>query len=219
MAMNGFPTLNSAVLAGLETVMNKTLALDPDTLQALQALSGKIIAIELRGLDLTLYMLPDAEGIQLMGHFDNTPDTTLSGAPFALLRMANSKPGEGLFTGDVEIHGDVELGQRFQRILHGLDIDWEEHLSHLTGDIVAHQAGTLARNFMAWGKQASESLSQDITEYLQQESNTLPTPAEVENFLADIDELRMSTDRLQARVQRLQLHAAKQTEPTSKGKS
>lgn len=205
------PTLNSAVFAGLETALNKTLALDPDTLQRLQTLSGKVIAMELRGLELTLYMLPDAEGIQLMSHFDNTPDTTLSGAPFALLRMANSKPGEGLFTGDVEIRGDVELGQRFQRILNGLDIDWEEHLSHLSGDIVAHQTGSLIRELKAWGTQAADSLNLDITEYLQQETHALPTKTEVEDFLTEVDDLRMSADRLQARVHRL-LQAKTHTE-------
>ncbi|MCK5639732.1 MAG: SCP2 sterol-binding domain-containing protein, partial [Gammaproteobacteria bacterium] len=175
---------------------------------------GKVISVELRGLELTLYMLPDAEGIQLMSHFDNTADTTLSGAPFALLRMANSKPGEGLFTGDVEIHGDVELGQHFQRILNGLDIDWEEHLSHLSGDIIAHQAGTLARNLKAWGTQAADNLSLDITEYLQQETHTLPTATEVEGFLTEIDELRMSADRLQARVHRLLQQVKIRTEST-----
>ena len=73
--------------------------------------------------------LTTAEGkLRLMGDFDGEADTTLRGAPFALLRMRMARSGEGMFSGDVTIDGDVELGTQMQRIFDQLDIGWEEHI-------------------------------------------------------------------------------------------
>jgi ubiquinone biosynthesis protein UbiJ len=95
-------------------------------------------------------------------------------------------------------------------ILDGLDIDWEEHLSHLTGDIVAHKMGNLVRGIFSWGKQTTKILSQDAAEYLQEESRELPNRREVDAFLKNIDILRSDVDRLEMRVSRLSGRLQKQ---------
>ena len=195
--------LPQAGLAVLEKAMNAALAMDPETLARLGRLEGKVVAVELKGLGVTLFLLPGAEGFRLMGHFEGEPDTTLSGSPLALLRLNRGKPGEGLFTGEVKIHGDVELGQRVQRILGGLDIDWEEHLSHLTGDVVAHQVGNLVRGVARWGERAAAGFGRNLTDFLQEERRDLPPRWELEEFLNGVDTLRSDVDRIEARVARL----------------
>ncbi len=203
--MNELPT---AIAAVLETAINQVLQLDPDTVEQLQQLQGKVIAIELQGINVTLYLMPQEvpqeKALNVFGHFEGEPDTVLRGTPIAMAKMGLAKnAGDVLFEGDVEISGDVELGQQFREILDGLDIDWEEHLSHLTGDIVAHKMGNLVRGIFAWGKQTTEILSQDAAEYLQEESRELPNRREVDNFLKNIDILRSDVDRLEMRVTRL----------------
>jgi ubiquinone biosynthesis protein UbiJ len=42
-----------------------------------------------------------------------------------------------------------------------------------------------------------------VSEYFREEQNMLPSKFEVERFKKGIDELRLSTDRLEAKVQRL----------------
>jgi ubiquinone biosynthesis protein UbiJ len=202
--MNGqVSMLGVAALATLEQAINTTLALDPKTLQRLARLQGKIIAIELRGTGIHLVLQPEAEGLRLMNHYDGEIDTTLRGAPFALLRMSTGPAGEGMFSGEVEIDGDVELGQQIQRVFEKLDIDWEEHLSRLTGDIIAHQVGNTVRDLFQWGARTAEHLGQDTTDYLQEETETLPVPWEVEGFIEAVDTLRSDVDRIEARVKRL----------------
>lgn len=196
--------LGVAALAGLEQAINAALALDPKTLERLGRLQGRVIAIELRGTGIRLLLQPEQNGLRLMGHYDGTVDTTLRGAPFALLRMSTGRTGEGLFKGGVEIEGDVELGQQIQRVFEKLDIDWEEHLSRLTGDIIAHQVGNTVRNLLNWGERSAEHLAQDTADYLQEEAEILPLPWEVEEFLERVDALRSDVDRLEARVKRLQ---------------
>lgn len=203
--MNGqVSMLGVAALAGLEQALNAALALDPKTLERLARLQGRIIAIELKGTGIRLVLEPGTGSVRLMGNFDGEVDTTLRGAPFALLRMGIGRTGEGMFSGDVEIDGDVELGQQIQRVFEKLDIDWEEHLSRISGDIIAHQLGNTVRGLFRWGARAADHLGQDTADYLQEETETLPVPWEVEQFVENVDTLRSGVDRIEARVKRLQ---------------
>jgi ubiquinone biosynthesis accessory factor UbiJ len=178
--------------------------LDPDALRRLAAMEGRVIGLELRGLELRLYLLPGADGIQVLGSYEDEPDTWLSGAPLSMMRLGLGRSPMGtLLAGDVEIRGDADLGRRFKEILDGIAIDWEEPLARVTGDVVAHQLGNLARGAREWGRRAAEGLASDLGEYLQEERRELPSRAEVEVFLDGVDRLRIDTERLEARVARL----------------
>jgi ubiquinone biosynthesis protein UbiJ len=199
--------LAMSVTAGLETALNSALRLDPEAFKRLENFSDKVIAIELQGLDLTLYLLPGTNGINLMSQYPAEPDTILSGTPLAMAKMAlGPDASKILFAGEVTIRGDVETGQRFKRLLDELDIDWEEQLSRYSGDIVAHKLGDLVRATAAWGQQTLTILGQDAAEYLQQEGQDLPLPGTVRQYLQAVDAVRDDTARLEARVARLRQH-------------
>jgi len=200
--------LPSAALSGLEFTLNQYLRLDRDTLDRLAPLTGKVVAIEITGFDAVLYLLPGSDGIQVHGDFPEPPDTILRGSALGLFRLGiAADSSDALFHHDVEIDGDVGLGQEFKAILQGIDIDWEEQLSHLVGDVAAHQAGNLARDAGAWGRQSLRTLQRDIDEYLHEEARLLPQRDEIETFAAEVDELRSDVDRAEQRVQRLQRKA------------
>ena len=199
--------LAMSVTAGLETALNSALRLDPEAFKRLENFSDKVIAIELQGLDLTLYLLPGTNGINLMSQYPAEPDTILSGTPLAMAKMAlGPDASKILFAGEVTIRGDVETGQRFKRLLDELDIDWEEQLSRYSGDVVAHKLGDLVRATAAWGQQTLTILGQDAAEYLQQEGQDLPLPGTVRQYLQAVDAVRDDTARLEARVARLRQH-------------
>jgi len=200
--------LPPAALSGLEFTLNQYLRLDPDTLGRLAPLAGKVIAIEITGLDAVLHLLPGGDGIQVRGDYPEPPHTTLRGTPLGLFRLGiAADSSDALFQHDVEISGDAGLGQEFKAILERIDIDWEEELSHLVGDVAAHQAGRLARDVGAWGKRSVRTLELDIGEYLHEEARLLPQRDEIETFAAKVDELRSDVDRAEQRVQRLQRKA------------
>lgn len=201
-----FATEIKLVLIGtLESAVNTYLQLDPDSYRVLEKMQGKCLAIELKGLDVTLFLLTDVQGIQVFSEYPEAPDATLSGTPMELLGLAlEEQPGPAMFAEGVKISGDTELGQLFKRLFDTLDIDWEEHLSHFTGDIIAYKLGNLFRAGKQWGQQASDIVRQDIAEYLLQEDHLVPEKAELEGFYTQIDTLRDDTERLQARIQRIQ---------------
>jgi ubiquinone biosynthesis protein UbiJ len=197
--------LTTGLTAGLETALNTALRLDPDSLPRLQEFAGKIIGIELRGLDLTFYLVPGPDGISVYQQVGGEPDTVLSGTPAGLAQLAfGGDASRVLFAGEVRIRGDVDTGTRFKRFLDELDLDWEEWLSCYTGDVAAHRLGDLFRATVHWGRDALAALGRDAAEYLQQESRAVPTREEVAQFMQAVDVLRDDVARLEARVSRLQ---------------
>jgi len=192
-----------AAFAVLENVLNRYIKLDPTALGRLAPLHGKRIRLHIRGLELDLNLVPAPDGIQLYPEFEGEPDCTLSGAPLAFARLGGGEQADQLFAGAVEIRGDTEAGQRFGDLLAGLDIDWEEQLSRLTGDVAAHQVGSGARAAGRWGRQTADILPADLAEYLQEEARLLPTRIESEEFVTAVDTLRDDVERLEARIRRL----------------
>ncbi len=189
----------------LEGALNRYLRLDPEAATRMAALTGRCIAIEMHGIDLTLFMLPGEQGIRILEDVEDEVDTTLHGTPLALARLGlGANTSKTLFSGDVTISGDVETGQAFKAILDDMDIDWEEQLSQLTGDVIAHQIGNMARHTRRVLIHGKLTLEQDLGDYLREELRVLPARIEVENLSADIDRIRTDTDRLAARIRRLQ---------------
>jgi ubiquinone biosynthesis protein UbiJ len=198
-------SLSASLLAGLEAALNRYLRLDPDAMTRMAALQPRSIAIELMPLQLTLYVVPAENGVRLRSQLETGPDTLLRGTPLGLAQLGlGSQAGKTLFSGNVTIEGDVETGQAFKAILDEMDIDWEEQLSRLTGDAIAHQLGNTARRAAGVLRQGRHTLERDIGEYLQEELRILPTRIETENFSEEVSRLGMDTDRLAARIKRLQ---------------
>lgn len=195
----------SLLKAAVEQAINRYLELDPHSTRRLARLSGKTVALELTGLDLTLVYGISPAGVQLLPSQGAAPDATLRGTPLAFATLSLSdNPGKALLEGGVRVDGDTGVGQDFGDLLGKVDIDWEELAAGLLGDPLAHQLGNLIRGLRAWGRRASDSLSADLGEYLQEEARELPPRSELEHLLTDIDRFRSDVDRLEARIRRLE---------------
>ena len=195
----------AGISRGMEAAINRYLRLDPTAGARLAGLDGRVIALELRGLDLVLVFRVQGQGIAFIEEPERKPDTVLCGTPLGIARLGLGRGNTtgSLFSGDVEISGDVETGQAFKTVLDAIDIDWEEQLSRFTGDMLAHRLGNAARQADRWLGHARLTLEQDLSEYLQEELRVVPTRIEIENLIEDIGRLGMDMDRLEARLRRL----------------
>jgi ubiquinone biosynthesis protein UbiJ len=190
-------------------VLNRYLALDPEGAVRLAPMHGRVIALEVAGFGTRVYLIPGPAGFQVYGDYAAEPDCLLRGTPLALARMGIARhKEEQLFSGEVQVEGDTGLAHAFGEAIAGLEPDWEEQLSRLLGDPVAHQIGSGARSAARWGRRSLDTLADDIKEYLQEEGRILPTRYEVDAFLAEVDTLRDDVERLAARVERLGRRAA-----------
>ena len=188
----------------LETVINRYLALDPEMLDKMAAFSGKVIKLEITGLDKELYMFPSERGIQVMMEYDGEADTALRGTLLSLFKMGLiSNAANLLLKGEVEISGDTRLGHQFKNVFSQMDIDWSEPLANLVGDAAAYQIQQTGQQLGRWGKDAARSVSTSFSEYLQEESRDVVTETELGMYNDAVDKLRNDVDRLQAKIKAL----------------
>ncbi len=187
-------------------VINRLLELDPDLAASLAPLEGQVLEVQLKGLDLAVYAHFTAARVVLSGQAPaEAIHVSVRGTPLALLGMVREENRQqALASREVEIIGDLGLAQQIQALLSDLHLDWEELLSHYTGDIIAHQLGNAARGLSAWGRRTRHTLEQDISEYLRYETGLLPSRQEVHAFLDEVDTLSADSERLQVRLRHLQ---------------
>ncbi len=196
--------MRKLALSGLEMAMNRYLALDPDTIKRLSALKGKVIKVEHSDWDSAFYILPYSAGVHLVDDYEGEPDTTIKGKLVNLMRagMAGAK-SDTLFENQIEISGDTEVGEAMRDILQKMDIDWEEHVSHYTGDIVAHKMSVGLKSILAFGKQTASTLADNVKDYLHEEARAFPSQKQAESFYKDIAKLRNDVERADARLEHL----------------
>jgi ubiquinone biosynthesis accessory factor UbiJ len=196
--------LATLIAPALEAALNRYLRLDVEIAGRLNAISGRLILLEIVGLGVTLLVRVLNTKVQVSEQLVFEPDVIIRGSPLALVRLglAADVPG-AVMRQDVEIRGDAEVGRVFRDVLAGIEIDWEELLARRVGDIPAHQIGNAARMLIAALSGIADRLRMDLSEYLQEEARVIPTRIEVEQFMDDVDSLRADLDRLEARLVRL----------------
>ena len=201
--------LFAALTATLETAFNAWLALDAQThgnaRSRLQALQGKLICLHISNPDVQLYFLPTADQVRVTTRYAAAPDVTIHGSALGLMRLsASNDAGKAMLEHGIKIDGDMGLGNHFSQILREIDVDWEELLSRAVGDVVAHHLGQVVRNAQGWLGDSSHAMRLNTQEYLQEEARLVPADAEIRQYLDAVDILRADTDRLEARLKRLE---------------
>ena len=197
-------SLVTPFLKPLQIAVNRYLDYDPEVPKQLARMQGKVVELNFQFLDCSLYFIMNADGLDITEELDGVADTTISGSPLALAMMGLQESStSSLFSGDVVIEGNTELGAQFQTFLENIEVDWEEPLSQITGDVVANQLGNFVRDLSGWTQETTKTNALNVSEYFREEQGMLPSKFEVNKFKADVDELRLSVDRLEAKVQRL----------------
>ena len=188
----------------MERAINTALRSDPASADRLALHAGRLLAIEVTLPPLAIYALIVEDGVELYHRSDANADVTVKGNPMdlaALLLNWNTRPG--VIGGPVDISGNRELLQEMQQLAGELQIDWGAILEPVTGSELAQQLDYSARRLFGWARQAAGRLTEQLADYVGNESGLTPGRRDVYEFGQDVDELRMDVDRLDARIQRL----------------
>lgn len=196
------PSLVAGALAAVEAAINKALTYDPATAQALAKLEPQVLAVYTRMPDARLFILPTADGIILQQVYEGEITAEIRGSVSDLAFMALSG-SINLKDSGVEIIGRSSFVSELHAIFKQLDLDWEELLSQLLGDILGPQAAKLIRLRLGWLNDRKDNFTRLGTEFLTEELRSLASKPELEYFYQQVDELRFGTDRLQARFDAL----------------
>jgi ubiquinone biosynthesis protein UbiJ len=198
------------LLTGLETAINRCLRLDPELEQGVAELQGTVVEIHLEGLADPFQLHPGPAGVTVVGvprgdsATVSAADLSISGPPFSLLGFFMSASShQGILPEGVSVSGELVVIQRLRDLARRAHFDWEEPLSKLVGDSLAHEIGRGARGVLARARHAGDTLLMDIGEYLSEERRVAPTELEIDDFAARVDRLRDDVERLEVRVARV----------------
>ncbi|WP_131782024.1 ubiquinone biosynthesis accessory factor UbiJ [Legionella gresilensis] len=189
-------------LKALQAAINQALFLDESMPTKIKTFEGKVIEIIIAPLNVNFYITFKAEQLCLLERVTNEPDTIIHSNPLGLIRLSflPASKARSLFNDKMRVSGDIELGLAIKKLFDEVEIDWEGHLAHFTGDVIAYQLGSMIRRGVDFKRQLSASLQNNMTDYLQEELRLFPTPEEVENFFTDIDHLVLDVERLHAQI-------------------
>lgn len=196
--------LGAALLAGVEAGLNKVLALDATALPRLAALQGRVIAVDCTAPALRLFLLPGADGLRLAGHWEAPADCTLRAPAGRLLELAVRRDKSAvLHAPDVELDGHSACLLDLAATLQDLELDWEGALAEWLGPLGAVALARPLQGAGQWSGDALASLRLNLADWLAEEARLLAGRQEAEARFAELDDLKLALDRLEARSERL----------------
>ncbi|HEX7817267.1 ubiquinone biosynthesis accessory factor UbiJ [Dyella sp.] len=193
------------VLAGraLETALNHTLSLDPDSLQRVQALEGRSVQVHLRGPELHMAVTVQ-NGRLTVGPGREDSHLRVAATPASLLAMALRRHDDGVAPGKVEIAGDADLARRLEKLASQFAPDFEEAFARTFGDVFGVPLARAIRKGLAHARTSARHATEDTADWLRDEIRVAAAPGETEGFLDEVDLLRERSERLEARLARLE---------------
>lgn len=120
--------------------------------------------------------------------------------PIALRILAGDEAARQQAT----VEGDTALASEVAYLAQHLRWDFEEDLSKVFGDVLAHRVGQTARDLNTWGAQAGRNLGENFRDYWIAERPLLALREAVEQFNRDVDRLRDDVERLEKRIAKLE---------------
>ncbi len=202
------PPVNWKIPAGraLEAALNRALALDPDTREALRAVDGHTVVLQLDAPPLALQVRVSGERLEV-GPVESArePDLSVRSTLGGLIaQLPWFKRDDAPPVGKIKMSGDAELARRLQRLAERFDPDWQLPFVRVFGDIAGVQIAMAVGAALRQARIVGRNLAESAAEYVTEESRDVVARAELHAFHDDVDTLRDDVERLAARVVRLQ---------------
>jgi ubiquinone biosynthesis protein UbiJ len=187
--------------SALEFALNRVLALDSDTQQALHRLNGRSIDLRLDAPVLAARLRVE-DGRLCVGPTDDAEsDLSLSATAGALLSRLLPGQTSNATPGKLRISGDIDLAQQVQKLAQQFAPDLEEALSQRLGDVLGVQVARALRSAGQTAQQIGKTSVTRVVEYVRDERGDVLGSEEMNAFLDEVDQLRDRAERLAQRVE------------------
>ena len=199
----------SLFLKPLEIALNHALRFDMESHEKLQRFASRSIRIDITNLNIAVIGRFTDDRILLETAEEHVADLMIKADSFALLKLVQQP--DSLFSNQIQIRGDVQFAKQLQDWQQHFDFDWEQQLARVTGDTLAYPLAQSLRRGFDWLNYNRSEFEQSLAEYLREESQYLPDKSQTQRFMQNVDLLRADTERLEARIKRLQNLIEKKT--------
>ncbi|GLS25819.1 SCP2 domain-containing protein [Marinibactrum halimedae] len=207
------PTAQAGLSSALEATLNKALQYDPSSRYQLPELTDHILCIELDKPHLSFFLHTDGEQVLIRNHWENSA-AILKGPLSAFIGLALNDQSN-LHDSGIQFLGNTSSLLKWRVFFQQLDIDWEDALNDVLGDLTGHQIAQGIRAGTTWLSNRLSDSKRQVEEFIVEELRSTPSRFEFDDFADQVDELRMEADRLQAKLahfiqQRSQQHTPQQ---------
>ncbi|MEZ8052162.1 SCP2 domain-containing protein [Vibrio atlanticus] len=191
------------VTAVIETSLNTFVNDDPDLVRRLSRLKGQIIQVNLKELNKTLTFV-FSQQIDVLSDYEGQPDCYLSLNLSVLPELREQSNITKLIKQDkLILEGDIQLAQKFAQLMTDCKPDLEEWLSRVTGDVVAHTLVQGVKNVGGLVAKQATKHQNHLAQVLTEEWKIAPAPLEVAHFCDQVDDVKSSAARLEAKLNAL----------------
>ena len=197
-------TISLVALASIERAVNYALKQDPPSQRHLTKLAGQQIFLEVEDFSLILQVHVLEEGIMLDRpesmdeiELDAKLDTHVKGPSSAYRKLLE---GDGFFDGDLRIRGNAQALMTLHKVMQGFEFDWEGILADKVGDLPAATFARLVLTQWSVTKELTTNVHIHLVNYLQSNSELLPSKIEFDHFVDETERLGMQLDRFEAKL-------------------
>lgn len=191
------------VTAVIETSLNTLVNDDPALVRRLSRLKGQIIQVNLKELNKTLTFV-FSQQIDVLSEYEGQPDCYLSLNLSVLPELREQSNITKLIKQDkLILEGDIKLAQKFSQLMTDCKPDLEEWLSRVTGDVVAHSLVQGVKNVGGLVAKQATKHQNHFAQVLTEEWKIAPAPLEVAYFCDQVDDVKSSAARLEAKLNAL----------------
>lgn len=197
-------TISLAALSSIEHAVNYALKQDPPSQRHLAKLAGQQIFLEVEDFNLILQVHVLEEGLMLdrpesMDEVELDPklDTHVKGPSSAYRKLLE---GDGFFDGDLRIRGNAQALMTLHKVMQGFEFDWEGILADKIGDLPAATFARLIRTQWTFTKEFASKARVQLVNYLQSNSELLPSKIEFDHFVDETERLGMQIERFEAKL-------------------
>ena len=197
--------------ANVERLLNHVIGLDPDSQARLKKLQGKSLQVRLRELPWPI-LLQFSQRIDLS--IVEQPDDLVKASCMLELNIEtfqqlrdSSNLTQLIQEQKLILVGDMYVAQSVSSLFQELHIDWEEELSQYVGDALAHQTFVGARSALHEAKTQIEAGRSKLSAQLLRADGLAVGATELAHFSDEVDQLRSASERLSARLLRLEMAA------------
>jgi ubiquinone biosynthesis protein UbiJ len=196
-----FPSLVCAVI---ETTINQLLKLDASAEQRIIPLRQKAFKLTLQEYQQPLFFFFSNQRVEIFSDYEGDLDVELTVAASALGKLQDNGAISQLIKSEqLIIVGDIKLLQRFAELLTKLDIDWAEHLSRYTGDVIAYHSTEAAKKIVASVGSLKSATTAQLAQYITEELRLAPSRLEFIHFSDQVSDLDQQLSALESRISQL----------------
>jgi len=198
---------SESLLGPVENLINRGIAQSTEATKLCRELDGRSMGVTINvqpfKTPLNLSVTANADRIYMSDESSNGVDVKISGTLMELNRLMFSGSQLPLRDGRILIDGDTDIAEQFRTLFLLARPNLEEELVDLVGDDAAPQIAKAIRNIRSLVVGTLEDVAEQVSDYLKEDGNHLPTRAETENFFDGVDKLPNDIARIEARLSRI----------------